>query len=101
MLLKEKSSIESSIRTADESLEYIFWISIHLFISQASAVRQSLLNQREIFNRVGNNVSTLLAKFPVLNNLLGNIKNARRKDMIIIGLVISACIILILLYVLN
>ena len=89
LLLKEKESIESSIRAADESYD------------EAQTTRQSLLNQKEILARVGNNMSTMFAKLPVVNNLIGGIKNLQMKDMFVIAGVISVCLILIILYTLN
>ena len=86
-LLKEQSSIETSMRIADEMIE------------SAQASRQSLATQRDLFGNVTNRMATMAEKLPLIGSLVGRIQGARRKDMLVMACVITACIILMFLYV--
>jgi Golgi SNAP receptor complex protein 1 len=86
-LLQEQSSIETSLRLADEMLE------------SAQSSRLSLAHQRDLFANVSNRMATMAEKLPLIGSLVGRITGAKRKDALVMACVISSCIILMFLYV--
>lgn len=63
--------------------------------------RENLTNQRQTFKRIQTRFNDISNRFPVLNSLIQRINFRKRRDTIIIGLVVSACTILMLVYVFN
>ncbi len=87
MLLKEKDSIEASMRIADEAIE------------SAQASRTSLAAQRDIFANVSNRMAAIAERLPLIGGLLGKITGARRKDMLVMACVITSCLVFTFLYI--
>ncbi len=87
MLLKEKDSIEASMRIADEAIE------------SAQASRTSLAAQRDIFANVSNRMAAIAERLPLIGGLLGKISGARRKDMLVMACVITSCLVFTFLYI--
>eukprot|EP00906_Rhabdomonas_costata_P022714 RCo032735 len=67
-------------------------------ISTAQMSRERLNQQRSTFGNIMDKTSTLLAKFPVVNELIQKIQRKKQRDMIIISLVIAVCLFLVWLY---
>lgn len=63
--------------------------------------REHLTNQRHAFKRMQTRFNDISNRFPVINSLIQRINFRKRRDSIIIGLVVSACTILMLVYVFN
>jgi len=61
-------------------------------ISIALDTRESLVNQREILKAVQTKLNDLTNKFPMINNLVSKINFRKRRDTIILGLVIGLCL---------
>jgi Golgi SNAP receptor complex protein 1 len=85
-LLRERGSIHSSTSKVDE------------VIGQATATAAALINQREIFSRVGDNLGQMGDRFPVVQNLMSAIKRKKSKDTIVLSVVTAMCVGFILIY---
>jgi len=68
-------------------------------ISIALDTRESLVNQREILKAVQTKLNDLTNKFPLINNLVTKINFRKRRDTIILGLVIGLCLVFMIWYV--
>ena len=82
-------------------------------ISIALETRESLVSQREIlevanrvtllfdcfFQAVQTKVNVLTNKFPMINNLVNKINFRKRRDTIILGVVIGLCLVFMLWYI--
>lgn len=68
-------------------------------ISIALDTRESLVNQREVLKAVQTKLNDLTNKFPLINNLVTKINFRKRRDTIIIGLVIGICLVFMIWYV--
>ena len=89
-LLREKSSLHHSLRVTDELL------------STAAASHSSLLQQSSsLFHTIRGKVSGLRARYPAVSSLISRIERQRRKDVIVMGSVIAACICFTSLYIIN
>ena len=88
-LLREKTSLHTSLRMTDELL------------TQASEGRESLLSQTSLFHAVRGRMSGIRAKFPVVNALMGRIERQRKKDVIVLSGVIATCICFSIIYTIN
>ncbi|GLH01696.1 hypothetical protein R5R35_012662 [Gryllus longicercus] len=86
LYLKENEHIRNSDRLIDEQ------------ISIAVETRDHLVSQRLAFKRFQTKIHDISNRFPVLNSLIQRINFRKRRDSIILGLVISICTILILMY---
>lgn len=64
----------------------------------AVETRDHLVGQRHTFKRLQTRFNDISNRFPLISGLLQRINIRKRRDSIIIGLVISCCTILILLY---
>ena len=89
LYLKENDHIRNSDRIADE------------VIGIAMATKENLNSQRNAFLNLSNRVLSVTKRFPMINNLVQKINIRKRRDTLIIGIVISICIILMLLYALR
>lgn len=67
-------------------------------ISIAIETQKSLKTQRKAFKRLQNRFNNLANTFPRINSLVQRINIKKRRDSLILGLVIVACTILMLLY---
>ncbi|XP_022653727.1 Golgi SNAP receptor complex member 1-like [Varroa jacobsoni] len=84
--LKEHEHIRNSERLVSDQ------------INIAIRTREELRNQRGTLKSMQTRVTTLANRFPVLNSLLQRIHIRKRRDSIILGLVIGTCTLLLLLY---
>ena len=89
MYLKEHDHLKNSERVADE------------IIDMAMVTKENLGSQRRLFNNISGRVVSLTNRFPVINSLVQKINVRKRRDTIILGFVISVCMILLILYALH
>ena len=89
LYLKENDHLKNSDRMADE------------IIDMAMATKENLGSQRRLFSNISNRVVSLTNRFPVINSLVQKINVRKRRDTLILGFVVSVCIILLLLYALH
>uniref|UniRef100_H2YZK2 Golgi SNAP receptor complex member 1 n=1 Tax=Ciona savignyi TaxID=51511 RepID=H2YZK2_CIOSA len=89
MYMKEHEHLRNSDRLADEAIEI------------AMATKENLGQQRSMFKGITTRMNTLANRFPAINNLVQKINLRKRRDSLIISVVIAACIILILIYWLH
>jgi len=68
-------------------------------INIALDTRDSLTNQREVLKAVQTKLNDLVNKFPLINNLVSKINFRKRRDTIILGVVIALCLVFMLWYV--
>ncbi|XP_044260550.1 Golgi SNAP receptor complex member 1 [Tribolium madens] len=87
--LKENQHLHSSDRLVNEQ------------ISIAMETRDHLTNQRQTFKRLQTRFNDLSNRYPVINSLIQRINIKKRRDSIILGLVVSGCTVLMLLYVFH
>ncbi|KAF8215928.1 snare region anchored in the vesicle membrane C-terminus-domain-containing protein, partial [Mycena galopus ATCC 62051] len=85
-LLAERGRIDSSHRMTDDMLE------------QAYETRAEFGRQRSALDGINSRMKGVLNTMPGINNLVNMIKSRRRRDTIIIGVVIGVCIIIIISY---
>ncbi|XP_067015270.2 Golgi SNAP receptor complex member 1 [Anabrus simplex] len=86
LYLKENEHIRSSDRLLDDQ------------ISIAVDTREHLVSQRLTFKRLQTKINDISNRFPVVNSLLQRINFRKRRDSIILGLVVGICTILLLMY---
>ncbi|EDV22077.1 uncharacterized protein TRIADDRAFT_50669 [Trichoplax adhaerens] len=86
LYLKENEHIRSSERLTDEA------------INMAMATKENLHSQRKMLGGITNRLSNVANRFPLVNSLIQRVNVRKRRDSIILGCVISTCIILLLLY---
>ncbi|XP_065334057.1 Golgi SNAP receptor complex member 1 [Cloeon dipterum] len=89
LYLKENDHIRSSDRLLDDQ------------ISIAVETRDNLVAQRVTFKRLQTRFNDLSNRFPLINSLLQRINLRKRRDSLILGLVIGACTILLILYAMR
>lgn len=83
------------------TLQFIFFSSDRMVddqISIAVETRDHLVSQRLTFKRLQTRMHDLSSRFPVVNSLLQRINIRKRRDSLILGLVVGICTILLLLY---
>ncbi|KAJ7109929.1 v-SNARE protein [Mycena epipterygia] len=85
-LLAERGRIDSSHRMTDDILE------------QAYETRAEFGRQRTALSGINSRMKTVLNTMPGISNLVSMVKSRRRRDSIIMGLVIGVCIIIIISY---
>eukprot|EP00798_Chlamydomonas_sp_ICE-L_P020094 gene20094-26812_t len=85
-LLRERATVQSSTNAVDE------------VISQATSVSSSLIEQRRVFDNVGDKILSIGARFPVVNGLLNAIRRKKSKDTLVLSAVIAGCVIFTLMY---
>ncbi|TFL03657.1 v-SNARE protein [Pterulicium gracile] len=85
-LLAERGRIDSSHRMVDDTLE------------QAYATRSEFSSQRLSLGTINTRMAGVMNTIPGINNLVSMIRSRRRRDSIIMGLLIAVCIIIILTY---
>lgn len=86
LYLKENEHIRNSERLVDDQ------------ISIAIATKENLQSQSKFLSTINHKVNSLANRFPVINSLVQRINIRKRRDSIILGVVIAVCIILLLLY---
>lgn len=67
-------------------------------ISIAVETREHLVSQRHTFKRIQTRFNDISNRFPAVNSLLQRINIRKRRDSIILGLIIGFCTFLMLLY---
>ncbi|KAF7337489.1 Golgi SNAP receptor complex member 1 [Mycena sanguinolenta] len=85
-LLAERGRIDSSHSMTDAMLE------------QAYETRAEFGRQRTALDGINSRMKTVINTMPGLNNLINMIKSRRRRDTIIMGVVIAVCLIIIISY---
>lgn len=86
LYLKENEHMRSSDRMADETIDI------------AMNTKEHLTSQRKMFQSISGRVMTITNIFPAVNNLVKKINIRKRRDALILGLVISVCVIIMLMY---
>ena len=86
MLSKERESLAHTRRNVSNLLE------------NASMNRMRLEQQRQRFLAITDNVVTILERVPFISNVLRKIDSKRRRDVIILGMVIAVCLFIIVLF---
>ncbi len=79
ILLKESESARNSERLMDDQ------------IAIAIETREALASQRAVFKAIQTKVNDLANRFPAVNSLVQKINMRKRKDSIIIGIVVGLC----------
>lgn len=67
-------------------------------ISIAIETRDHLVSQRQAFKRIQTRFNDMLNRFPAVKSLVQKISIRKRRDSLILGLIIALCTFLILLY---
>lgn len=86
LYLKENEHIRNSDRLTDEA------------IGIAMATKENMSRQRGALYQITNRMGGITSRFPALNNLMQKINLRKRRDAIILSVVIAVCIILLILY---
>ncbi|KAK2150094.1 hypothetical protein LSH36_424g02103 [Paralvinella palmiformis] len=86
LYLKEHDHLRNSERLVDEQ------------ISIAMATKENLGTQKTALKMITQKVNSLANRFPVINSLVQRINIRKRRDAIILGIVIAVCVILLILY---
>ncbi|XP_015606598.1 Golgi SNAP receptor complex member 1 [Cephus cinctus] len=86
MYLKESQHIHNSDRLINDQ------------ISIAVETRDHLMSQRQAFKRIQTRFNDISNRFPAVNSLLQRINLRKRRDSLIIGLLVGFCTFLLLLY---
>ncbi|KAH7886044.1 V-snare-domain-containing protein [Phlebopus sp. FC_14] len=85
-LLAERGRIDSSHRMTDDILE------------QAYETRAEFSRQSASLAGISTRITGVMTAMPGINNLLAMIKSRRRRDSVIIGIVIAVCLVSLLSY---
>jgi len=67
-------------------------------ISIAIDTKEGLVSQRMAFKKIQSRINDLTTRFPAINSLIQKINVRKRKDSIIIGIVIGVCTFLLIVY---
>jgi Golgi SNAP receptor complex protein 1 len=86
LYLKENEHLRSSERLADETIEI------------AMNTKENLSSQRKMFTNLSGRVINVANMFPSINSLVQKINIRKRRDALILGFVISVCLIIMLMY---
>jgi len=86
LYMKEHDHLKNSERMVDEQIVI------------AIDTKESLVTQRVAFKKIQSRINDLTTRFPAINNLIQKINLKKRKDSIIIGLVIGVCTFLFIVY---
>ncbi|KAJ3013648.1 Golgi SNAP receptor complex member 1 [Thoreauomyces humboldtii] len=89
LLLDERGRIDGSHRMADEVLQ------------AAYSTRHELNEQRGVLYGAQGRVTGVLARFPLVNDLVSRINTRKQRDSLIMAGVISVCVCLLLWYMLR
>ncbi|XP_026488594.1 Golgi SNAP receptor complex member 1 [Vanessa tameamea] len=76
--------------------------SSHILVDEqiniAMEAREHLTSQRQAFKRMQTRFNDITNRFPMLNSLIYRINARKRRDSLIIGIVVAVCTFLLLLY---
>ncbi|XP_017891137.1 Golgi SNAP receptor complex member 1 isoform X2 [Ceratina calcarata] len=86
MYMKENQHIQASDRLLNDQ------------ISIAVETREHLMTQRQTFKRIQTRLNDISNRFPAVNSLVQRINLRKRRDSLILGLIIGFCTFLMLLY---
>lgn len=67
-------------------------------LDMASLLKKDLSDQRRYLMNISSKVNALANRFPLVNNILQKIKLKKRKDSLVLGVVIGICFLILLLY---
>jgi len=84
---KEHNHLKSSERMVDEQ------------IAIAIDTKENLVTQRVAFKKIQSRINDITTRFPAINNLLQKINLKKKKDSIILGIVMGVCTFLLIIYV--
>ena len=70
-------------------------------INIAMSTQEQLRFQRGLYKGINRRFLELSTKFPIMNTLINKISLRKRRDSLIMGVVVSVCLILILIYSLR
>lgn len=87
-LLRERGSVQNSTNMVDDLL------------AQAGGVHSNLMQQRRLFDNIGDKLMAVGARFPVVNGLMNAIRRKKSKDTLVLSGVIAACVVFTVIYVL-
>ncbi|KAJ8982213.1 hypothetical protein NQ317_013515 [Molorchus minor] len=87
--LKENQHVHNSDRLINEQ------------ISIAVETREHLTNQRQMLKRIQTRFNDISNRYPLINSLIQRINIRKKRDSIIIGLIVALCTILMLLYMFS
>ena len=80
LLLKESEHVRNSERLIDDQ------------ISIAMEARDTLVNQRQTFKGIQTKLNDISNRFPMINNLIQKINLRKRRDAVIVAVVIGLCL---------
>ncbi|XP_054722960.1 Golgi SNAP receptor complex member 1-like isoform X1 [Uloborus diversus] len=86
LYLKEHEHIRNSEKMVDDQ------------ISIAVKTKEELMSQRIAMKAIQTKMTTLVNRFPVINSIIQRINLRKRRDSIILAIVISICLILFIIY---
>jgi Golgi SNAP receptor complex protein 1 len=86
LYMKEHDHLKNSERMVDEQIVI------------AIDTKESLVTQRAAFKKIQSRINDITTRFPAINNLIQKINLKKRKDSIIVGLVIGVCTFLFIIY---
>ncbi len=84
--LREMGHLTNSHKLIDTNLE------------MASMIKKDLSDQKRYLLSITTKINTIANRFPLVNNVLQKIKFKKRKDSLVLGVVIAICLIILLLY---
>ena len=68
-------------------------------IAIAIDTKENLVTQRAAFKKIQSRLNDLTTRFPAINNLLQKINLKKKKDSIILGVVMGVCTFFLIIYV--
>ncbi|XP_067927827.1 Golgi SNAP receptor complex member 1-like isoform X2 [Watersipora subatra] len=89
LYLKENEHLRNSERLIDEQ------------INIAMATKENLSAQRGTFTQITKRMQEMSKRFPLINNLMTKVNLRKKRDTVILGTVISACVIFLLWWVIR
>ena len=89
LLLKESEHARNSEKLIDDQ------------ITIAMEARDSLYSQRDTFKAIQKKLNDISNRFPMVNNLIQKINLRKRRDAIIVAIVIGLCLTFLLWWILS
>lgn len=86
LLLRERSMVDRSNAAIDS------------VVAQAYGVASNLTQQKQLFDTIDSKLSSVGAKFPVVNSVLNAVRRRKNRDTVILASVMGLCMLLILIY---
>jgi len=91
--LDERSHLERSHHMIDETLEYVDYTDLR---RQAYATQSEFRAQRDTLSSIHGRLTSITGQVPGLQSLISLIARRRRRDNVILALVIGICLVLLL-----